>query len=151
MGKELKHLNRKELIEIIYRLKKSEQELQAENEQLRKQLEGKRITLSKAGSVADAAMALTDVFSTAQAAADVYLDEIEQRRKEIKRDYKLLINDAHSKSEDMIRQAAEQRDEIVDETKKAYALLKKIYGLLKKYDAEIERKKLELSMLGGQE
>lgn len=144
MGKELKYLNRRDLIEIIYQLKKSEQELQAENEHLRKQLEIKRITLSKAGSVADAALALTDVFSTAQSAADVYLAEIEQRRKDIERDYNLIINDARKKSEDIIWKAIVQRDAIVAEAKKAY-------GLMKKYDAAIEKKKIELAMYSKQE
>ena len=118
MGKELKHLNRSELIDIIYQLKKSEQTLQNENEQLRRQLEVKRIILSKAGSVAEAALALENVFSVAQNAADVYLAEIEQRRKDIERDYNLLIDDAMKKSDDIIRKATEQRDVIVLEAKK---------------------------------
>ena len=49
MSKEMKSLNRSELIEIIYQLKKSEQELQKENADLRRMLDSKRITLSKAG------------------------------------------------------------------------------------------------------
>lgn len=138
MGKELKFLNRRELIEIIYRLKKSEEELQTENEHLRKQLETKRIKLSQAGSIADASLALTDIFSTAQATADVYLEEIEQRRTDIERDYNLLIDDARKKSEEIIDKAVQQRDVIVEEAKKAYKLLKR-------YEAAIEKKKMELS------
>lgn len=144
MGKELKYLSRKDLIEIIYQLKKSEQALQAENEDLRKQLKAKRITLSKAGSVADAALALTEVFSTAQAAADAYLAEIEQRRKDIEHDYRRLIDDAHKKSEDIVQKAIMQKETIVIETKQASALLKK-------YNAAIEKKKLELAMHKKQE
>lgn len=151
MEKEIKHLNRRELIEIIYRLKKSEQELQCENERLQKQLEEKRITLSKAGSVADAALALSDVFTTAQNAADLYLAEIGERHAEINRECKLLVEDARHRSEALLRRAVGQRDEIVEETQKVYILMKKMQSLLKKYDAEIERKKRELSAYDAQE
>ena len=144
MRNELKHLNRKELIDIIYQLKKSERELQAENEHLRSQLEEKRISLSEAGSIADASLVLTDLFSVAQTTADMYLAEIEQRREECERDYTLLMNDAHKKSEDIICEAREQRDAILTEVKKAYVMLKK-------YNTAIEKKKMELAMYSNQE
>ena len=144
MGKELKHLNRRELVDVIYQLKKSEQILQTENEQLRRQLEEKRIALTEAGSVAEAALALEKVFSTAQDAADVYLAEIEQRRKDIERDYHLLIDAARKKSDSIIQQATEQRDALVAEAKKAYALYKR-------YEAAIEKKKKELALYNHRE
>lgn len=124
MGKELKSLNRSELIEIIYQLKKSEQELQKENETLRKMLDSKRITLSNAGSIADAALALTNIFTTAQESADIYLEEIKQRKAEIERDYTLIIDDANNKADEIVKKAAEQRETIITEARKAYALLK---------------------------
>ena len=82
MQKELKHLNRKELIDIIYQLKKSNQELQEENEILKNQLESRRVSLSDVGSIADAAIVIADVFNAAQAAADIYLTEIKLRCEE---------------------------------------------------------------------
>ena len=144
MSKEMKSLNRSELIEIIYQLKKSEQELHKENADLRRMLDSKRITLSKAGSIADAALALTDIFSTAQESADMYLAEIEQRRASIERDYNLLIDDAKSKADEIVRKATEQRDSIVAEARKAYSLLKR-------YEAAIEKSKMELAMYNKRE
>lgn len=105
----LKFLSRKELIEIIYQLKKNELALQRENETLRKQLEDKRIQVTEAGSVADAAMALSGVFASAQTAADQYLAEIEQRRRDIERDYTALMQYARKKADAMLREAAAQR------------------------------------------
>lgn len=134
---ELKHLNRRELIDIIYQQKKSEQELQAENEQLRKQLETKRIALSKAGSVAEAALALTDIFSTAQASADIYLAEIEQRRNDIEREYNLLTEDARKEADNTVGKAAEQQDAIITEARRAKSILKR-------YGAAIEQKRESL-------
>lgn len=136
MKKELKSLKRSELIEIIYQLKKSEQELQKENEALRKSLESKRISLANAGSIADAALALTDIFTTAQESADVYLSEIVQRKAELESDYDLIIDEANSKADEIVRKANEQREKIISEERKAYTLLKQ-------YEAAIEKKKAE--------
>lgn len=144
MGKELKHLNRRELMDIIYQLKKSEQALQVENDQLREQLEVRRITLSKAGSVAEAALALGDVFTAAQKAADIYLAELEQRCHDIDQDYNQLIGNAKKKADDIIREAAEQRDAVIRDADKARILLKK-------YEAAIEKKKAELAAYDNRE
>ena len=66
ISKELKRLSRRELVDIIYQLKKNEQDMQEEIESLKTELEDKRIRISTAGSIADAAMSVTNVFSTAQ-------------------------------------------------------------------------------------
>ena len=58
--KELRRMSRPELIEIIYALKSNEESLQ----------------ISEAGFIAEAALQLNDIFSTAQAAADDYLTSI---------------------------------------------------------------------------
>ena len=75
ISNELKKLNRRELVDIIYQMKKNEQLLQDEIAVLRSELEEKRIRLSEAGSIADAAVSITDVFTAAQSAADLYLHE----------------------------------------------------------------------------
>ena len=137
MKKELKSLKRSELIEIIYQLKKSEQELQKENEALRKSLESKRISLANAGSI-------TDIFTTAQESADVYLSEIVQRKAELERDYDLIIDEANSKADEIVRKANEQREKIISEARKAYTLLKQ-------HEAAIEKKKAEYLTYKAQE
>jgi len=76
ISKELKRLSRRELVDIIYQLKKNEQKMQEEIESLKNELQDKRIRISAAGSIADAAMSVTNVFSTAQRTADIYLREI---------------------------------------------------------------------------
>lgn len=115
MGRELRTLRRGELIEIIYQLKKSEQELQNENDALKKQLESKRITLENAGSVADAALALTDIFAAAQASADIYLAELKSRKEEIERERDDIIAEARKKADEIIKNAAMQPDETIRE------------------------------------
>ncbi len=73
MPKEIRRMNRTELIEIIYALQQNIKTLEAENRDLKRQLDEKQIILEKSGSIAEAALALNDVFDAAQRAADQYL------------------------------------------------------------------------------
>lgn len=74
--RDLRRLSRRELIEIIYALKEKEEALTKENEDLRAALSDRKIAISKAGSIAEAALALNDIFAQAQAAADIYLASV---------------------------------------------------------------------------
>ncbi len=80
--KELRRMNRTELIEIIYALQQNEDLLRQENESLRRQLEDRQIRMEKAGSIAEAALSLQHLFETAQAAADQYLLSIKAQQEE---------------------------------------------------------------------
>ncbi len=111
MEKELRHLNRSELIDIIYQLKHSEQDLQAENAHLRELLEQKRIAFSNAGSIADAAVALTGIFETAQKTADIYLSEIERRRSDTERQCAQMIENAQKEAQSIISCAMQDKRE----------------------------------------
>ena len=74
--KELRGLNRAELLEILISLSKENEELREKVGQLTEQLNDRQIALSKAGSIAEAALALNGVFETAQRAAEQYMDNI---------------------------------------------------------------------------
>lgn len=76
VSKELKKLSRRELVDIIYQMKKNEQQLQEEVAALQEALQDKRIRIEEAGSVADAALSISDVLGAAQKTADLYLHEI---------------------------------------------------------------------------
>ena len=67
--RELRHMRRTELVEIIFALKQSEDQLKAENADLTAKLEQRQIHLDSAGSIAQAALELNHVFEAAQAAA----------------------------------------------------------------------------------
>ncbi len=74
--KELKRLGRRELIEIIASMKKTELENQRLLAKADEQLASRTIYISNAGSIAEAALALNGVFESAQAAADTYLQSV---------------------------------------------------------------------------
>ena len=71
--KELKKLNRKQLLELLLRQTERADQLESELEEAKKQLEDKRITEMEAGSIAQAALQLNGIFEAAQRAADQYL------------------------------------------------------------------------------
>ena len=68
--------------------------MQEEIASLQEALQDKRIRLSVAGSVADAAASITNVFSAAQMTADLYLREIACMKEETEKECAARIEDA---------------------------------------------------------
>ena len=77
--KDLKRLSRGELVEIIYQLKTKEEQLLAENAELKRKLEEREIKIENVGSLAEAALVLSDIFSAAEESVAMYVDEIKRR------------------------------------------------------------------------
>lgn len=71
--RQLRRLRREELVDIIYTLQLQQQRLKEENAALRAALDSRRLQVEKAGSLAEAALAVSGVLEAAQQAADVYL------------------------------------------------------------------------------
>ena len=74
--KEFKRLKRPELFEILLAQSREIDALKAKNEALTRQLESRRIDLEQAGSIAQAALQLNHIFEKAQAAADLYVENV---------------------------------------------------------------------------
>lgn len=108
VSKELKRLSRRELVDIIYQLKKNEQQLREEVDSLQEALQDKRIRLSTAGSIADAALSISNVFSSAQTAADLYLQEIAQMKQCTQNQCEKILEEAKQKSADMLALSEKQ-------------------------------------------
>lgn len=94
LHKELKKLSRRELVDIIYQLKKNEQQMQGEIASLREALQEKRIRIANAGSIADAAASVAGVLDAAQAAAELYLNEIACMKEETRKECERLLAEA---------------------------------------------------------
>ncbi|MGN0405782.1 MAG: hypothetical protein ACI4F1_11210, partial [Bariatricus sp.] len=75
--KELRKLNRAELLEMLIAQSKEVEELRAQVSELRKKLDDREICLDQAGSIAEASVLLNGVFEAAQAAAQQYLENIQ--------------------------------------------------------------------------
>lgn len=102
--KELRRMNRAELIEIIYAQQQNERQLREENEELHRQLDDKLLRLEKAGSIAEAALSLNHIFEDAEAAAQQYLENCQMYNAEASR----TMADAKQKAEDMVREAEKE-------------------------------------------
>lgn len=80
--KEFKRLTRADLIEIIYRLQENEEKYRETIAKMAVQLEDRQTKIKTAGSIAEASVALSNVFEAAQDAADRYLQEIRVMREQ---------------------------------------------------------------------
>lgn len=73
----LKHMSRKDLIEIILVQKKENEELSDQLMKASTKLKDRKIAIDKAGSIAEASLQVSGIFEAAQIAAKKYLDNIE--------------------------------------------------------------------------
>lgn len=109
IGKELKRLSRRELVDIIYQLKKNEQEKQEEIAALEEALQEKRIRVSFAGSIAEAATDITQIFSVAQRTADLYLHEIASMKEDAEKECAKMLDEARKQAEMILAEARNKR------------------------------------------
>ena len=77
--KELHRLRRDELLEILLSQQKEIDRLTAALAEAEQKLADREITIMNAGSIAEASLALTDIFAEAQRAADLYIENIRRR------------------------------------------------------------------------
>lgn len=116
-GKELRHMSRGELIDVIYALKKQQEELAAENEELRQQLSQRELKLQKAGSIAEAAMSLNQVFEAAQQAADQYLQSVYANCGDAEEMAKGILADANAQAQKALEEARRQSETLLSQAK----------------------------------
>ena len=112
--RELRHMRRTELVEIIFALKQSEDQLKAENADLTAKLEQRQIHLDSAGSIAQAALELNHVFEAAQAAADDYLASVrsvdrDALQAQAKAEADQILAQARAEAEQLKAEAAEHK------------------------------------------
>lgn len=137
-NKELKRLNRRELVDIIYQLKKNEEELNEELEQIKKELQDKRLHISNAGSIADAVMSMTNMVSNVQMTADLYLQEISCMKEDTEKECAKKIEDTEIVIQKIISNGKKEYIELKKKCKKDYIKWKR----LKTEIEALEKKKL---------
>lgn len=100
--KEFKRLGRAQLIEIIYQLQLELDKVNEKKQALEKKLADKRLYLSNAGNIAEAALQINDCFRSAQNAAEQYLNEIKAIREETEAQRQQILAQAQTEAETMI-------------------------------------------------
>ena len=106
--KELKKLNRYQLLELLIVQTERADKLQTKLEEAEKQLNEKDLKMTSLGSIAEASLQLAGVFQAAQAAADLYIDAAKKKAKGI--EYA-----AHKKAAEILSQAQAQARRIKGE------------------------------------
>ena len=74
--KELRRMSRRELLELLVALSRENDSLKAQLAQAEQRLNERQLLLAQAGSIAEAALQINQVFSAAQQAADQYLESV---------------------------------------------------------------------------
>ena len=81
-GKDSKRLSRAELLEMLIEQSKEVESLKKKVDELQKQLDDRTIQLQQTGSIAEAALALNDIFKAADQAASQYIESIKRMEHE---------------------------------------------------------------------
>ena len=120
--KELKHLSRMELIDIIYELQKQNEQNAAQIEKLQAALDEKELHIENAGSIAEAAVQISGVLEAAQAAADQYLlsiraatADMDAKAQAAEQQRDALLADAKKQSDEMLQSAQSQSERLVQD------------------------------------
>ena len=92
--KELKKLNRAELLELLLVQTKEMERLREELKQAREELTQRRLKLEEAGNIAAAALAVNGVMEVAQAAARQYLENMAAMEAETREKCEKILADA---------------------------------------------------------
>lgn len=80
--KELRRLSRSELLEMMILLTEENEKLKIRLEQAEAQLKDRRILIDQAGSIAEAALQLNNVFEAADRAVQQYLENVRRMTEE---------------------------------------------------------------------
>ena len=108
--KELKKLNRYQLLELLVLQTERADELQKKVEELEIKLEERELDFSKLGSIAEAAIQISGVFEASQQAADMYL------------------NSAKKEAADIIANARSQATSIISHAERKARYISKVYA-----------------------
>ena len=100
--KEFKRLSRAQLIEVIYQLQLQVDNLTERNQTLEAALAEKRLRISNAGNLAEAALEINDCFRSAQNAAEQYLSEIKLLREETEAERARILAAAQAEADKLV-------------------------------------------------
>lgn len=124
VNRDLKKFKRTELLEILLeqskeneKQKKQIEELEIQIKKLRGQLEDRTIRMNKAGTIAEAAFLLNGVYDTTQAAAQQYLDGLENLYER----ERLNVIEKEARTEAYVKMRIEETDKLCSQKEKRMA------------------------------
>ena len=112
--KELKKLNRSELLEILVAQGEKIETLEQQLADAQKALQDRRIEISSCGSIAEAALKLNHIFEDAESAAEQYLESVRLQEKTAGR----IISDAEDRAAQILKDAELQSEARKEQTER---------------------------------
>ena len=112
--KELKKLNRSELLEILVAQGEKIETLEQQLADAQKALQDRRIEISSCGSIAEAALKLNHIFEDAESAAAQYLESVRLQEKTAGR----IISDAEDRAAQILKDAELQSEARKEQTER---------------------------------
>ena len=114
--RELKKLSRAELLEMLILQTEEVERLQEELAAMQERLRDRNVMLEKTGNIAEAALQINQVFSTAQAAAQQYLENIEKLEGETREKCLQLKRQTQQECRRMLQQTQQERNLVLQQT-----------------------------------
>lgn len=116
--KELKKLNRKDLLQMLIEQSQVVQELRDELAEAEEKLEDKTIVIEESGSIAEAALKLNDLFRVAEDTCKDYVDNVSRICKHREEESAKLEEESKTKAKSIIDEAEQKKAEIEKECAK---------------------------------
>ena len=142
--KELKRLNRAELLQLLMNQSVETEQLQAKVEELTEQVQRQEITCQNVGSMAEAALALGGVFQAADQAAQKYIQEMADRAARQEQELQAKADEAREQVKKLLAEATDSADVTREEADACLAEAKaKAEGILTEANESAARIKEE--------
>lgn len=109
--KELRKMNRQELLNLLLEATRENEALKEQNEMLSERLASREVLIGNAGSIAEASLQLSGIFGAAQEAADTYLLSL----RKISAESEQILQRAREEAARIIKDAEEQSAAAPDE------------------------------------
>ena len=135
---ELRRLSRSELLQMLISQTEENEALKKQLEKAEEQLKSRRIAADRAGSLAEAALSINEVFKAADEAANQYLENIAALSRKQESICKEIKADAEKKALEIIRDADEYKKQAKAEADAYWTQIKtQVDTLLKDHQALI--------------
>lgn len=108
---EIKNLSRRELLEMLIEQGKENDRLKDLLREAERRLESRELKIQDAGTMAEAAMALNDVYAAADAAAAQYLENIRLASEDRQQEYDRIISEAQQQAAAILSEAEQKSSE----------------------------------------
>ena len=133
--KELRHLSRSELLEMLLAQVNENKKLKMQLNEMQAQLDNRQIVMNEAGSIAEAALQLSGVFQAAETAAAQYLENIRRLSGEGEAICRRMEEEAKKKAEAIRTEADAYSHQVRSQADQSQRqVVKKVQDLLREQD-----------------